>query len=101
MVKWADYGISKVKYNSDRTHISAVTVHADQGDTISSGSQWSRSQVVDALGHGRSFVTILEGTNGKWRKGQDIHTVVVNNVKYIRTDQNRRSSDNLGSLPEF
>ena len=101
MAKWADYGISEVRYNVARNHIVRVKVHEDKGDTIGRAEEWTRSQVVSAIERGKTFVTILKGSDNKWRKGQDIHVVTVNGVKYIRTDQNRTASDNLENLPEF
>jgi hypothetical protein len=101
MEKWADYGISKVRYDNERTHIVKVQVREDKGDTIGGAAEWLRSQVVAAIERGTTFVTILKGTDGKWQKGQDVHVITVNGVKYIRTDQNRRASDNLENLPEF
>jgi hypothetical protein len=101
MEKWADYGISAVRYNDEHTHIVKVRVHEDKGDSIGGGTEWTRSQVVSARGRGDSFVTILRGANNKWRRGQDIHIITVNGERYIRTDQNRTASDNLGELPEF
>jgi hypothetical protein len=101
MTKWADYGISEVRYNQEKTHIVRVKVHVDKGDTIGSPQEWTRSEVVTALERGKTFVTILKGSDGKWRKGQDVHIVTVNGVKYIRTDKNQRASDNLENLPGF
>jgi hypothetical protein len=101
MEKWADYGISAVKYNNERTHIVKVKAHKDSGDTISASTEWTRSEVVSAVERGSSFVTILQARDDKWRKGQDVHIINISGVKYIRTDQNHKASDNLGELPEF
>lgn len=101
MGKWADYGISSVRYDDQRSRIVKVKVHEIKGDTITVAAEWLRSQVVSALESGKTFVTILKGTDHGWKKGQDIHTVTVNGVKYIRTDQNHSASDNLENLPEF
>lgn len=101
MEKWADYGISKVRYKDERTHIAKVEVREDKGDKFGPAAEWTRSDVVSAIERGKSFVTILRGADNKWRKGQDVHIITVNGVKYIRTDQNRRASDNLENLPEF
>jgi hypothetical protein len=101
MTKWADYGISEVRYNQEKTHIVRVKVHVDNGETIGPPQEWMRGEVVTALERGKTFVTILKGSDGKWRKGQDVHIVTVNGVKYIRTDKNQRASDNLENLPEF
>ncbi|MCI0728579.1 MAG: DUF3892 domain-containing protein [Chloroflexi bacterium] len=100
MTKWADYGIAKVRYNAERTHITKVEVREDKGDTLGSPEEWTRSQVVQAIERGKTFVTILQAS-GKWSKGRDVHIITVNGVKYLRTDQNRKESDNLENLPEF
>jgi len=101
MEEWTDYGISKVRYNEERTHIVKVKVHEDKGDSIGGAEEWLRNQVVSAIESGKTFVTILEGNEGKWRKGQDVHIIIVNGIKYIRTDKNRKASDNFENLPEF
>ena len=101
MAKWADYCISKVKYNSEHTHIVKVFVHEDLGETIGNGGEWLRSQVISSLDNGRTFVTITKNSENKWVKGQEVHTIIVGGVKYIRTDKNQKASDNLENLPEF
>ena len=101
MAKWADYCISAVRYNTEHTHIVKAKVHTDGGETIGSASEWMRSEVVDAIGRGKTFVTITRTSEGKWNKGEDVRVVTVNGVKYIRTDANSKASDNLGNLPEF
>jgi len=101
MKKWADYGISKVRYNAERTHIVKVKVHEDKGDTVATAEEWTRNQVVSAIEKDKTFVTILKGTDDKWHKGQDVHIITVNDVRYIRTDQNSEASDNLENLPAF
>ena len=101
MDKWADYGISKVGYDDEQTHIVKVQVHEDKGDSIGVGEEWARSQVVSAIERGKTFVTILKSSDDKWCKGEDVHIVTVSGIKYIRTDQNCTASDNLENLPEF
>lgn len=101
MDKWADYGISAVKYNDEKTHINKVKVHKDEGDAIGSAEIWLRSQVITSLEDDKTFVTIIKNSEGKWNKGEDVGIIKVNNNKYIRTDRNKISSDNLENLPEF
>ncbi len=101
MAKWADYCISAVRYNSEHTHIVKTRVHADSGDSIGAANEWTRAEVVDAIGRGKTFVTITRNSDGKWSKGEDVRIVTVNGTKYIRTDANSKASDNLGNLPEF
>jgi len=101
MSKWADYGISEVRYNAEHTHIVKTKVHEDSGDTIGVGKEWTRSDVITSIENGKSFVTILRNADGKWIKGEDVRIITVNSIKYIRTDANNKAADNLGNLPEF
>ncbi|MFW6116392.1 MAG: DUF3892 domain-containing protein [bacterium] len=100
MDKWADFGISHVRYDSSGMHITRVRIHKDLGDTFAPSQEMARSEVVLEIERGTTFVTITR-SNGKWRKGEDVHIVKVRGVKYIRTDRNAKASDNLGDLPEF
>jgi hypothetical protein len=101
MTKWADYGISKVRYNKERTHTVKVKVREDKGNTFGPMSEMSRSSVVESIESGTSFVTLTANSQGGVDKGKEVHVVVVNGVKYIRTDSNKKTSDNLENLPEF
>ncbi len=100
-MKWADYGISAVRYNSERTHIQKVEVREDQDDKFGPAQEWTRTQVVTAIERGISFVTILRDSERRWQQGQAVHIVTVNGAKYLRTDQNSTARDNLGNLPDF
>lgn len=100
MTKWADYCISRKRMNSLGTHIDKVMVHVDNGDTIGSESEWARSQVVKEIENTHTFVTIRK-VDGKWQRGEDVRIIIVNGVKYIRTDSNNTEADNLGNLPDF
>lgn len=101
MAKWADYCISAVRYNMEHTHIVKVKVCQDLGDTLGDTSEWTRLDVVNSIGQGKSFVTIYKNADGKFKKGEDVRVITVNGTKYIRTDSNSRAADNLGNLPEF
>ena len=101
LVKWADYLISAVRYDADKTRIEKVKVHQDLGDTVGSPSESTRSTVVANIKSGNSYMTILKGQNGKWKKGQEVHIIEIGNEEFIRTDKNPEASDNLENLPEF
>lgn len=101
MAKWADYCISAVRYNPEHTHIVKVRVHPDLGDKIGTSSEMARSDVVNAIERGNSFVTISVNPDGAWKKGEDVRIIIVGGVKYLRTDANSKAADNLGNLPEF
>lgn len=101
MSKWADYGISAVKYNAAHTHIDKVGAHLDNGDTIGAYSEVARVDVVAAIRQGTTFVTIFKSTDGKWQKGQPVYIIKVKGVDYIKTVDNGKEADNLENLPEF
>jgi hypothetical protein len=101
MTKWADYVISAVRYDSTHTHIDRVRAHADRGDAIGINVDNSRAYVVSAIKKGKTFATILKGSDGGWKIGQPVFVITVNGVEYIKTVENDEASDNLESLPEF
>ena len=100
MAKWADYGISRVRYNEKHSHIVIVEARLDNVDTIGPPIEMVRETVVKKLKDGETFVTIPL-KDGKYKKGEDVRIVKIIGVEYIRTDQNQKESDNLGEVPEF
>ena len=101
MAKWADFVISKVKYNRDHTHIVEVEVRTDTGESISNDPRRIvRQEVVSAILRGATFVTAYV-RDGKWQRGEDVRVVTIHGERYIRTDNNSIRADNLGALPEY
>jgi hypothetical protein len=100
MDKWADFCISAVRYDADETHIERVKVHEDLGDKIGGGKDTEREIVVANIDNGKTYVTIRK-KEGKWNKGEDVHIVTVKGKKYIRTDKNAVTKDNLENLPTY
>lgn len=101
MSKWADYGISAVRYNSDHTHITNVRLHPDNGETIGTSTDRTRQSVIDNIKKGTTFITIIKNAEGKWTKGQSVYVIEVDGVEYIKTVDNDSECDNLENLPEF
>jgi hypothetical protein len=101
MAKWADYGISSVRFNAAHTHIDQVRVHPDKGDIIGEGSIERRVDVVAGIKRGTTYVTIFRDANAQWNKGQSVFIVRINGVEYIKTVDNGKAVDNLDNLPEF
>lgn len=101
MTKWADYGISAVRYDGDDQYIDKVKVHKYNGDTMGGGETWSRKDVLAMMDDDKTFVTILKGDGGQWKKGQDVHIFIVDGRRFLRTDANRKAKDNLENLPRF
>ena len=100
MTKWADYGISRVKYNPGHTAIIEVEARVDSGTSIGDAQRFARQTVVDVIERGTTFVTIYM-RDGQWHRGEDVRVFKVGAEKYLRTDRNAIRGDNLGELPEY
>jgi len=97
MAKWADYLISQVLY--DQNHIIAkVKQHRDIGNKISSGEIVDRDAIANNLGHGVKYMTVY-GDLGKIRMGKNVRYFRAYEDHYIRIDDNKVMTDNLGELP--
>lgn len=101
MAKWADYLITKVRYNTRRTHIDRVMVQKDNDTSVGPAEQWSRDDVLRGLDGRWTFRTAPPGPDGKLTYGAKVEPVTIQGERYIRTDANATRTDNLGSLPEF
>lgn len=101
MVKWADFGISRVHYNKEHTNIVEVKRRKDSGESLGNEEPRSRQDVVNDLKSGVTYVTIIETSPNNWKKGKEVGIVKVQGVEYIRTDKNETASDNLEELPEY
>jgi hypothetical protein len=101
MAKWADYGISAVRYNTRHTHIDKVRVHPDDGDAIGSAKEQLRTDVIAAIKNDTTYVTIFKNSQSKWTKGQPVYVIKVHGEEYIKTVDNGKPEDNLENLPEF
>ena len=99
MAKWADYLISQVLY--DQNHIiTKVKQHRDIGNKISSGEIVDRDAIANNLGHGVKYMTVY-GDLGKIRMGKNIRYYRAYEDHYIRIDDNKVMTDNLGELPSL
>jgi Protein of unknown function (DUF3892) len=99
--KWADYIITAVRFNSTGTHIEAVQIRADNGDTAGAATVATRAQVIASLEAGRTFCTATKSSDGNWQKGAAVKIVVVDQQKYLRTKADSIKADNLDRLPTF
>ncbi len=99
--KWADYIITAVRFNSAGTHIEAVQIRADNGDTVGPASEATRARIVASLEAGTTFCTATKASNENWHKGAAAKIVVIDNQKYIRTKADGTKTDNLDNLPTF
>ena len=102
MDKWADYLISAVKTSSHQIHVDFLECHSDFGCVVCEHIVLSRTDIISKIKTGCTYVTVFRTAIGKWRKGQDVHLVVVDGKEFIRTDlKNSVASDNFDDVPEF
>ena len=99
MAKWADYLISQVSYDQDHV-ITKVKQHRDIGNKISDGEIVDRNVIAGNLGHGNKYMTVY-GDLGKIRIGKNVRYFQAYEHHYIRIDNNKVMSDNLGELPQL
>jgi len=99
MAKWADYLISQVSYDSNH-RITKVKQHKDNGNKISEGEVVDRNTVTGNLGHGAKYMTMF-GDLGKIRIGKNVRYFRAYEDHYIRIDNNKVMTDNLGELPSL
>ena len=99
MAKWADYLISQVSYDQDHV-ITKVMQHRDIGNKISGGEIVDRNAIATNLGHGAKYMTVF-GDLGKIRMGKNVRYFRAYEDHYIRIDDNKVASDNLGQIPQL
>ena len=99
MAKWADYLISQVSYDQDHI-ITKIMQHNDIGNKISSGEIVDSDVIATNLGHGAKYMTVF-GDLGKIRMGKNVRYFRAYEGHYIRIDNNRVTTDNLGQIPQL
>ncbi|MDD2890229.1 MAG: DUF3892 domain-containing protein [bacterium] len=97
--KLADYYISGVGYKA-RQQIERARVHKDRMGKLGTPEIWFRKEIISKIEEGSVFSTVYKD-EGVWKRGEDVDTIEIEGVKYIRTDRNRSGEDNLGNLPEI
>ncbi len=99
MAKWADYLISQVSY--DQNHIiTKAKQHRDIGNEMGDGEIVDRDVIAGNLGHGVKYMTVY-GDLDKIRMGKNVRYFRAYEDHYIRTDDNKVMSDNLGDIPNL
>jgi len=99
MAKWADYLISQVSY--DQNHIiTKVKQHRDIGNEMGDGEIVDRDVIAGNLGHGVKYMTVY-GDLDKIRMGKNVRYFRAYEDHYIRTDDNKVMTDNLGDIPNL
>ena len=74
--------------------------HRDIGNKISGGEIVDRNVIATNLGHGAKYMTVF-GDLGKIRMGKNVKYYRAYEGHYIRIDDNKVMSDNLGQIPQL
>jgi len=101
MSKWANYGISAVRFDPQHTKVEKVIAQLDLEEIFGTPSEYARHEIVAALKRNFSFVTIFTREDGKWKKGQLLRIANINGAEYLKTADDGRAVDNLENLPSF
>ncbi|MDE0401162.1 MAG: DUF3892 domain-containing protein [Candidatus Poribacteria bacterium] len=101
MTKWADYAIVTVRYDADHSRIIRVKRRTDTGDKLENEINKTRTEIVDSIRSGKTYVTARKEAKSKWVKGDAVKIIKLGDTDFIRTDGNETKKDNLGELPEF
>jgi len=72
MEKWADYLVSKVKWDNSNNRIVSFYVHIDNVDNVGVGVERSRNWIIQKMEYNYTFYTIQKNVKGKWNKGSNI-----------------------------
>jgi len=97
----ASYGISSVRYDASREHVTEVRVHLCDGALyFSSSGWWKRDNVLRALSISDQFVTLMSASGDKFQKDEDVRAILVGDSLYLRVDDERVPIDDLGKLLE-
>jgi hypothetical protein len=92
-----DYAISCVTYDKHDRNIASVGVRP-YSDFDAKPDEWTRAEVLKAMDAGKTFTTIRLGTKGKYEDGALIHPLKVGSHRFISTNADETTADNLGSI---
>lgn len=95
----ADFCVTAVRYNQDRSHIEYVRVAQDLPGKFGPHRTVARGFVAELINLNKAtFMTWVLKADGNYSPGADIHVI---DGEFLTTDRNSRKRDNLGNLPEF
>ncbi len=102
LVKWADYLISAVRYESgsERRIISYAKVHKDNTSYVGECRTWSKEELLEVLREGKSLATIRRNNKGRWFKDQNVAISSVYETS-VCSEYKNIPGDYLENVPEF
>lgn len=96
--RWADHGISAVRFNGAGTHVERVIARPDYGDAIGTPCEYTRQNLISALKAGIRFVTILNTAGTGWTRGSEVRLTTIDGEAYLKIVEDCEESDFLGEV---
>lgn len=98
----ANYKISGVWKNGNNA-ITHYAVHTVGEKDTSKAEKMSKIEVVALLDKRgiTAYTWVWDYIKGKWGMGEKVEVVHASSGKYLRTDPDRKATDNLAHLPDF
>jgi len=101
MSKWANYGISAVRFVPGHPLVDKVIAQLDLEEIFGTPSEFSRQEIIAAIKRNYTFITIFTRDDGKWKKGHILRLVEINGTEYLKIEDDGAAADNLENLPAF
>lgn len=83
-MKWADFDVSKMSFNTSGKTITEVLVHKDNDTTVGTGEVKDRNWLLQKISSGQTFCCITRKNDGNWYKLSDL-TYTGNGFKWTGT----------------
>jgi hypothetical protein len=103
-IKWADYLITKVRYNDKSNFIEYLEIRKDKEFFVGDGELKRREKIIEYMKEGASFFTankVIKNDKTLWIKGKKVHLLNIFENYYIRTDELKLEKDYLENLDEM
>ena len=99
--RWADFVITAVKRGPGSGKISQVQVHKDLGESLGQPEIVDKLHVARNIKKGNKYITVFKISETNWEPGEYVRAFVKDGEAFIRSDDNKVTLDNLGTLPDL
>jgi len=100
MTNTADFVITDIKNNDNNVLIFAKLCTLN-GDVLGQKKEYSKQQIISFIEKGSLIKTAYEKPSKNWTIGSIVYVIEIHGSKYLRTDKNKISEDNLDNLPKY
>lgn len=97
----ADYAISGVRYNADRSRLLKLRVHRVRAGNVDAAMEATRAPLIAALAYGRTFTTARLDEAGPSLADTPVRLIHVQGQAFLRCDDQDLPADYLPHVAEF